>query len=420
MLLSHQTLVPGSLEAKKTTFFWDLWRSVSSGIRETATETFLLLIAIRHFGAGETGKALLVASMPLGLILSPLVLNVLVRVGGRYSTAAATIMFFSAAILSLTCALNSFSGYLICCMLSILAANTIVPMTTQLYQDNYPAHERGKLFTRAVMLRMVVTATFAQAAGTFLDGNVHQRYLWVLIIVSAAFAFNGFCLWHYPSRRAKKENRQHPFHSLGFIKRDKLFCIALTSWMISGFGLLTLLPLRVDYLVNARYNLVFSEQEVAFVLMVVPSAMKLICSPIWGKLFDRANVFCLWFFVLLHFAAGLLVFFHSTSLPGLALGMAIYGIGMGGGELSWSLWVTRLAAPEHVADYMAVHTLLTGLRGVLTPFIGFYAALYIPLHQLSYLGASLIVIGGSLIFYKGYLQNPRQYAGTYATEEAVE
>ena len=36
------------------------------------------------------------------------------------------------------------------------------------------------------------------------------------------------------------------------------------------------------------------------------------------------------------------------------------------------LWVTKIAPPEHTAEYMSIHTFTTGLRGVAAPIIGFY------------------------------------------------
>ena len=45
-------------------------------------------------------------------------------------------------------------------------------------------------------------------------------------------------------------------------------------------------------------------------------------------------------------------------------GAIIFGISYGGGDVAWSLWVTKFAPPERVADYMSIHTFLTGARGI--------------------------------------------------------
>ena len=43
----------------------------------------------------------------------------------------------------------------------------------------------------------------------------------------------------------------------------------------------------------------------------------------------------------------------------------IFGISNAGGDVAWSLWVTKFAPPNRVADYMSVHTFFTGVRGVM-------------------------------------------------------
>lgn len=62
----------------------------------------------------------------------------------------------------------------------------------------------------------------------------------------------------------------------------------------------------------------------------------------------------------------------SDSLGGLALGAVIFGVANAGGDVAWSLWVTKFAPPERVADYMSVHTFFTGVRGVAAPLIAFH------------------------------------------------
>ena len=52
--------------------------------------------------------------------------------------------------------------------------------------------------------------------------------------------------------------------------------------------------------------------------------------------------------------------------------MAFQGIAMGGGKIFWGLWVTKIAPRESASAYMSIHMALTGLRGTLAPFIGYW------------------------------------------------
>src|SRR5512140_4033960 len=77
-------------EARQT-YRYERWRAVTSGILETAGTTFLLLIAVRWFNAGATAKALVAGGGSLGLMLSPMVVSVVARLGWTTARAASRI-----------------------------------------------------------------------------------------------------------------------------------------------------------------------------------------------------------------------------------------------------------------------------------------------------------------------------------------
>ena len=64
-------------------------------------------------------------------------------------------------------------------------------------------------------------------------------------------------------------------------------------------------------------------------------------------------------------------FFTGTSDTGLFVGAVVLGVGSAGGDLMWSLWVTKFAPPDRIADYMGLHTFFTGIRAVPAPIVGF-------------------------------------------------
>src|SRR5207249_494822 len=142
--------------------------------------------------------------------------------------------------------------------------------------------------------------------------------------------------------------------------------------MLIIFAYMIMMQKRIKYLANPKYHLSLSVGEVAYLVGVVPNGAQLIMSPIWGWLFDRMNFFALRVTLNLGFAIGILAFFTSSNVTGLILGAVVFGISNAGGDVAWSLWVTKFAPPEHVADYMSVHTFFTGLRGMLAPLVAFH------------------------------------------------
>jgi MFS family permease len=92
------------------------------------------------------------------------------------------------------------------------------------------------------------------------------------------------------------------------------------------------------------------------------------------------------------FALGIMTFFTGSSTPGLVLGAVIFGVSNSGGDLAWSLWVTKFAPADRVADYMSVHTFLTGVRGVVAPMVAFQLLNTLSLSEMGWVSAGLIGI----------------------------
>lgn len=78
--------------------------------------------------------------------------------------------------------------------------------------------------------------------------------------------------------------------------------------------------------------------------------------------------------------------------------MALNGVAMGGGTLSWNLWVTKFAPQERTAAYMSVHTFLTGIRGFAAPFMGFYLLVTVGAKKTGGIGSILILISIIMVY----------------------
>jgi hypothetical protein len=95
--------------------------------------------------------------------------------------------------------------------------------------------------------------------------------------------------------------------------------------------------------------------------------------PVWAKLLSRLHVISFrtvhsWTFVL---ASGLFLAAVETHvLPLLFVASATLGLGFAGGMLAWNLGHQHFAPPHRDAQYMSVHVMLTGLRGLAAPFLG--------------------------------------------------
>ena len=255
-------------------------------------------------------------------------------------------------------------------MLAMACAGVIIPLLTQIYQESYPEASRGRFFSRTVMIRIVSAAAFAYAAGALLSADI-RHFRWLLAIFAITLGFSSWCLSRIPSEPLHGAGDTHPFRALRYARDDLMFQRTLVSWMLMGFANLMMLPLRVEYLASPKYALSMSPNTIALLTGVVPNLARLVMSPVWGWMFDHANFFVVRMSLNVGFALGIASFFTSDSIPGLVGSAIIFGISVAGGDVAWSLWVTKIAPPGRVADYMSVHTFFTGIRALVAPIVGF-------------------------------------------------
>lgn len=381
----------------RLTYRLELRKAVALGILESAGATFLLLIAVRWFHAGATAKAMVVSGGSVGLLLSPLTLNAVTRLGWPAARGAATLAMLGSGVFLLMTLAPVLPAYVAGAMVTMACAGSGVPLLTQVYRENYPARRRGKLYSRTVMMRIGAVALFSEVAGRVLAGDLARwRGLW--FVFALAFAYAAWCLWRIPSRPLKDRGSHHPFLGMRYLREDRVFRHILVCWMFMGFANLMMLPMRVEYLANETHGLALSVREVALLVGVIPNVARLAMSQVWGWVFDRTDFLRLRILLNLGFAAGILCFFLSRSMPGLVLGAVIFGVSASGGDVAWGLWVTKFSPPSRTADYMSVHTFFTGVRGVTAPLVAFHFARHVSLPSLAWISAGLIVFASALLF----------------------
>src|SRR6266481_7191903 len=180
-------------DVTQITYRYEKWRALAAGILEAAATIFLLLIAVRWFEAGPYAKALVAGGGSVGLLLAPwLVLRV--EAGGWPVAKAAARLAALGAISFLVMALVPLLPiYVAGCVVALATSSAAIPLMTQIYQDNYPEHERGRLFSRTMMIRIGTTAVFSDLAGRALSGHVNQ-FRWLLVVFAGATAVSSFCL----------------------------------------------------------------------------------------------------------------------------------------------------------------------------------------------------------------------------------
>ena len=381
----------------KSTLKWDLVRAIPQGVLESIATTFGVLVMVRVFEGDQLSKAAVVAAWPLGLLLSLFVVQGVRRSGVEVGRAmmwlniTASLGFGLIAFCS-----SSLPLYVIGNALGAVGMASCLPLMSQVYRIRYPDESRGKLFAYGGFARKIFAIATALIGGWFLRQDLENyRYLFMAFMIAclvSATISPKFGPLHLD--RTKSVNL---FHAFRHVKTNKEFRDLLISWMVLGVGNLLGMSLFVEYISNRSYGYDLDEFMIGMITTFVPEASFFAVIMIWGRLFDRWNFYLLRATINLFFAAGIIVYFSGHGMVYLIVGISLWGIAKAGGNVCWSLWVTKFAKPEHVAEYMSVHTFLTGWRGIASPFIALPLALVIGPTWIGIIGGSLILVATLMI-----------------------
>src|SRR5580765_4720385 len=171
---------------------YEKWRALAAGILEAAATIFLLLIAVRWFDAGPFSKALVAGGGSVGYLLGPWLVLQVEKAGWPVAVAVARLAGLGALSFVVMAVIPVLPVFVIGSIVSLTTISAAIPLLTQIYQENYPESERGKLFSRTMILRIGTTALFSDLAGRFLSGHISRsRYL--LLAFAGASGFAAYC-----------------------------------------------------------------------------------------------------------------------------------------------------------------------------------------------------------------------------------
>jgi hypothetical protein len=294
-----------------------------------------------------------------------------------------------------------FAGLII---LARVFAAGIVTVRSTIWRYNYPRHLRGQMVGRISMIASAVLALTTLVGSKWLDKD-DTAYVWLYLIAALTGLLGVWQFSHIRVRRERSLLRQAqllaarpesmaqtdeanvlnyaPPAKAGFIslvrqgfallRADRRFREYQRWQMMAGFSFMMLQPPLV-FLVSRRLTDPDRDYTLStVVLQIIPLVVSMLATPFWAPLFDRMLISkfrviqgCSWF-------GGQLLVFLGAYLGNLYIIMAaevVIGVSISAGNLVWNLGHNEFAPPEKAGEYMAVHVMLTGLRGFIAPFAG--------------------------------------------------
>jgi hypothetical protein len=390
-------VVPSENPARRT-FILDNLRAWPGGCLETLAMTFVVLIAVRVFDADAWQKATLVAASSCGLLLSLFPVQLVRRTGISVNLGTALLWIISAGGLFVAViGGDSFKVFLPAMVVALLCITLSIPLMSQIYRKHYPDRSRGRLFASTAVVRKASALIVALVFGKVLENDLEDFRL-ILLIYAICCVLMAGCVLAIRPVYLRRSNQVRLFGALEHLRNDRIFRSLLTSWMILGFGNLLCWSIFVEYVSNPAYGYELTEFTIAFITGSLPEIMFLLTVVIWGIVFDRVNFFLVRMILNVFFMCGVLFYFFGEGMWALCVGISLHGIGRAGGNIAWSLWVTKFAKADQVAEYMSVHTFMCGVRGVIAPFVAFPVIALLGPRVIGGAGFILIMIATLMIW----------------------
>ena len=384
-------------QVSSQTFRLDLINSSLGGILEVGFGTFAILIAIRFLQAPDMIKAMLASGVSAGLLLVPHMQRLAAWTEISASRFCASLMLISSLLLF-------GSGYLkhvwilaTALFLAQVCFSQLPGFMIQVYSKNYDSKERGKRLSWNFIVSALIGMILSYGGGSYLDAKSADPGL-IFRIMGMVALVSALTLFLIPSQPLEKGQRMHGLlDTIDLLREDRLFASMLIAWMVMGMGIIMTLPLRIEYL-SGTGGLDLSNEQVALVTVIVFSVARIISSRFWGELFDRIRFLLFRICLNLILIAATVVYFHADSLLGVSLGAALAGVGVGGSKIAWSLWVTKVAPAGMEARYMGAHVALTGMRGALAPFLGYWLLGLLGYNGVAWFSVGLVTLSTLLFF----------------------
>ncbi len=393
----------------------DTLRQGVDGLYTSLVEAVFLLIAIQLFEVSDFLKGTIGAAGALGMFLAFFLPAFIKKFSIPVDKVIGALTLLTGCMIILAGFATSGSMYTAFVVAGIASFSLRIPLFAQLYSDVYHGQRRAKLFNYGRILLMVVALVASFMWGNLLELSLSFRWI-IYLFCGGAMVINSFWLFSLergvvvredPPKEgdAPLQGKKEFLYPFSLIWKDPVFGVVLGLWFLIGFANLWTLPLRVSYVSDPKAGLGLSPQYVLLIMGIIPLIVKLTFSWVWAHLFDKINFVFMRILINLFMGFGIFIFFITESPLIVLMGSVVYSIAASGAPIIWNLWVTRLAPAGKTRDYMVVHTGMTGIRGLIGPYLGFWVASGFSVQTVGAISLGLALL--SSLGFLSLIKNPR-------------
>jgi len=278
-------------------------------------------------------------------------------------------------------------------IIQILLAQTgfalIVTLRSSLWRANYPDQYRGRIIVWVALCIALCSSVCVTIFSTVMD-RWHISFRWLYLVASLSGFIGAYLFSRLRLRgeerllsQARQDNQDRVpiWAGLSVLRKDRRFREFLSWQMVNGLSTLLVEGAVLVIIINDVFQANWLIGGTA--LAALPLAVTGISGLVWARSYDRHGIFVMRTYGALLWAIGrttLLVAVLSQSMALVLFSRVLTGVALGLGRLNWRLGHMAFAPPDKDSLYMGAHVGLTGLRGIVAPFLG------IALYRLTWLG----------------------------------
>lgn len=310
-----------------------------------------------------------------------------------------------------------FAGQIVVGWIIMQAINTA---RTHVWRTNYPQSHRARIVARFAIWQVLAGALWAGWMGCYLDGRLTLSRIGLPDIDLSGLPLAGrpdsyavfmplmgvaaiVAAWIYARQRIRGRARRSlaapEFDDLPrgmdvsyslpgwfmtlvtgvrsgvggafeLLRKDRRFAEYM-AWQFLAGSATMMIDVPLVLILKEVFDVTYG--TAAGVLTVLPQAAIIVFTPLWAGLFDRWPLMRFRVLHMLCWTAGRLmlafgIWERSLVLVGVAALMS--GVGLSAGRLAWQLGHMSFSSRANDAAYMSLHQTLTGLRGLVMPFLG--------------------------------------------------
>lgn len=262
----------------------------------------------------------------------------------------------------------------------------LTPAVSAMWQANISPEYRNRLWGLTAVVMTVISMAAAYISGVILDHDPWS-YQW-MYAVGGIFGMVGiYVLATSPLRGLYKLTAESTVPTFGrtviqplrnlvtLLKQDPDYFHFEASFFLYGVAFMLMCPALPMYMVDVAK---MSYEQSGMAAGLLGQLGMIFASIIWGKMMDRLGptLLCAIIFSILAFFPGVLLLGPFAGAHGIPLvyvvylGYIIFGLGMSGINIAWSLGPVAFAGNRDASTYLGVHVTLTGLRGSVAPMLG--------------------------------------------------